>query len=365
MKVTLFRDMKDENWPSMEVYADGLAAALQRGDFPELLLRQFTVSSLRPHPWGTYFSRILVYPRRARRAQGEVNHVIDHSYGHLLHLLAPTKTVVTCHDLYPMVRRDLFPQRSPAVMFWNQAFKGTLKAARIIAGSQATRKDLLAHSNYPASRVSVVYYGVDKAFRPVPDVSLLDPVRNRLRLGPGPFLLHVGHCGARKNIEGILRALYLLTRRRGQGLRFLQVGGQFDAGQRELLQRLGLEDMVTQIRRVDFPDLVALYNLASVLVFPSYYEGFGLPVLEAMACGLPVVCANAASLPEVAGDAALMVDPDDDEGLAEALERALDDGELREALKANGLERARRFTWEECAAKTYAVYRDLYEELYG
>jgi glycosyltransferase involved in cell wall biosynthesis len=112
-------------------------------------------------------------------------------------------------------------------------------------------------------------------------------------------------------------------------------------------------------------DLPALYNLADVFVFPSFYEGFGLPPLEAMACGTPVVCSNAASLPEVVGDAALTVAPDDSDGLAAAVGRMLDDPALAEDLRRRGLERARQFTWQRCSQETLAVYQGLYQELYG
>jgi glycosyltransferase involved in cell wall biosynthesis len=184
-------------------------------------------------------------------------------------------------------------------------------------------------------------------------------VRSRYRLPEG-YVLFVGSVERRKNLRGLLQAYARLletdvacplvivgTRRRGAG----EIG--------RTLQELHLEESVIFTGYVPDADLPAIYTGADLFVFPSLYEGFGLPPLEAMACGTPVVCSNAASLPEVVGDAAIMVDPYDVEGLAEAMLRVLTDADLREHLRRKGLERARQFTWERTARETVAVYREV------
>lgn len=367
MRVTLFCDLPEEGWPSMEVYADQLAAGLAKAGLEVRLFPRVD----QPVPlagWGgivgLYLRRSLLYPWAAREAQGDINHVVDHSYGHLLHLMDPRRTIVTCHDLTPLVRRHELPQPSVGLALWDWAFRGMLKAARIITVSENTRQDLLRFSDYPSDRIAVIYEGVADRFRVVDDPVKLSMVRERYGLPGTPFLLHLGHCQERKNIKGLLQALALL-RSRGYNVTLAQVGGRFSPQQRRLIERLGLAEAVVQVPYAADDDLPALYNLADVFVFPSFYEGFGLPPLEAMACGTPVVCSNAASLPEVVGDAALTVAPDDIEGMAAAIARVLDDPALAGDLRRRGLERAQQFTWERTARETMAVYRDLHAEVHS
>ena len=365
MRVTLFRDLPEEGWPSMEVYADRLAAGLAEAG---LEVRLFPTAD-RPVPlagWGgivgLYLRRSLLYPLAARRAQGDVNHVVDHSYGHLLHFLDPRRTIVTCHDLTPLVRRHELPQPSVGLALWAWAFQGMLKAARIIANSYSTRNDILRFSNYDPASIAVIPMAVEASFAPLANQHRLAEVRRKYRLPNSSLILHVGHCQERKNIKGLLQALALLRKTdEGRKLILAQVGGRFSPQQRRLIDRLGLSEAVVQVLYAAADDLPALYNLADVFVFPSFYEGFGLPPLEAMACGTPVVCSNVASLPEVVGDAALTVAPDDTEGLAAAIARVLDDPALADDLRRRGLERARQFTWERCARETLAVYQELYD----
>ncbi len=354
--LALFRDQPAEGWPSMERYADGLQAGLEALNLG-WRLRPLVPPPPWPLPYGLLLRRLLHYPLWARRRQGDVNHVIDHSYGHLLFGLDPSRTVVTIHDVAPL----LFPGRRLGLsgLAWRWAWRGTLRAARWIADSRFTREAILAQIEYPPDRCVVVPLGVEPRFRVLPP----EQVEARLRglpLPEGPFLLHVGHLHPRKNFEGLLDALGRLVRR-GERLPLVQVGGTPSPAQRARLEALGLGDQVRFLGRVEDEVLVALYNRAALFVFPSLYEGFGLPVLEAMACGTPVVAADATSLPEVVGDAGLLVDPRDPETLAEALIRLWRDRELAAELRERGLARARAFTWEETARRTVEVYRALLE----
>ncbi len=353
--LSLFRDHPAENWPSMERYANGLENALRALAPPSLLI----TSKIPPAPWpiprGLLLRRMLSYPLWSRRHQGDLNHVLDHSYGHLLFGLDPERTVVTVHDLAPL----LFPGKRLGLsqLAWQLAWKGALRARRLIAVSAFTRQMLIEHSRVSPERIVVIPEGVEPAFRPLPEEAV-EELRRRYALPDAPLLLHVGHTQPRKNLEGLLHAL-AIVRRRDSRVVLLQIGGVPTARQRALVESLGLRNAVHFLGPVSESDLIAFYNLADVFVFPSLYEGFGFPPLEAMACGTPVVASHAASLPEVVGDAGLLVDPRDPEAMAEAIYHVLQDAELAEELRRRGLERARQFTWERTARETLAVYEAM------
>ncbi len=198
--------------------------------------------------------------------------------------------------------------------------------------------------------------GVNPRFRPA-DQGEIDAVRRKYEL-PDQFVLFVGTIEPRKNLVNLLEALAAL-KREGHGAKLVVAGrkGWLSADFDARLRSLGLESDVTFPGFVPDEDLPAVYSAATVFAFPSWYEGFGIPILEAMACGTPVVCSNTSSLPEVVGDAALMVAPDDVRALKEALGRVLSDPELRGRFTAHGIVRAAPFTWQRTAEQTAAVYR--------
>ncbi len=353
--VVLFRDHPAENWPSMERYAAGLENALRALAPPDLRI----IPAVPPPPWpiprGLLLRRMVGYPLWARKQQGTVNHVLDHSYGHLLFALDPTRTVVTVHDVAPL----LFPGKrwGMSQLAWQWAWKGAVKARRLISVSAYTRKMLVERCGLSPDRIVVIPEGVEPTFRPLPEETV-DTFRRRRGLPDGPVLLHVGNTQPRKNVEGLLRALAIL-RQWNSRIILLQVGGTPTPSQRQLIAAQGLESNIRFLGPVPDEDLVLLYNVADVFVFPSLYEGFGFPPLEAMACGTPVVASNASSLPEVVGDAGFLVDPHSPEAIAEAVRRVLEDTRLAEELHRRGLERARTFSWERTARETLAVYESL------
>ncbi|MCX6026985.1 MAG: glycosyltransferase family 1 protein [Chloroflexi bacterium] len=225
--------------------------------------------------------------------------------------------------------------------------------------SESTRDDLQRITHVPESRVHMVPYGVSPSFRPVHAPHLRRAVAERYGL-PSEFLLYVGNLEPRKNLPRLLEAYARLPGRQVvPPLVLAGTRGWKDAPLRETMERLNLG------RRVVFPgyipqeDLPAVYSMAAAFVYPSLYEGFGLPVLEAMACGTPVITSNVSSMPEVAGDAALLVSPNDVEGLTRALDRVLGEPDLRAELSRRGLARARQFTWRRAAESTLAVYRSV------
>lgn len=342
MKVTRFRDLPTEGWFSMERYADELGAALRNlgvevRDY--VLPRPLPQVKGRMGAWLNYAWRLTAYPLAARTQQGEVNHIIDHSYAHLLNALDARRTVVTCHDIAPLA----LGQTGLSRRLWQRSFDAMLHAAHIVADSDHTRAEILRHTRYPSDQVSIVPLGVAPRFQSAAQPqSLLRP----------PTLLHVGACVRRKNVEGVLHALVMLP----PDVRLIQVGGTFTKAQRELIRTLGLRERVRQLHGVSDEELHGWYRAASVFVFPSLYEGFGLPVLEAMACGTPVVCSNASSLPEVAGEAALLCNPNDPLDLADKVKALLSNAALRRRLSEAGRQRAATFTWERTARATLAVY---------
>ena len=220
------------------------------------------------------------------------------------------------------------------------------RADHILADSQATKDDLIALYGTPADKITVLLSGVDARFQPTDDPS----VRQKYALSDRPYLFSVGTVQPRKNYIRLIQALAVL-RERGYDLDLVIAGGKgwLDDPIYAAIQSLKLGDHVHLIGFADDADLPALYSAALITAVPSLYEGFGIPVLESMACGTPVVTSTVSSLPEVAGDAALMIDPTDLDALIDALDRLIDSETLRHDLTARGLARAREFTWERSA----------------
>jgi glycosyltransferase involved in cell wall biosynthesis len=273
----------------------------------------------------------------------------------------PTRTprlVVTIHDL--AFRR--FPETAPlATRRWLTRLDRALRqAAQIVVPSEATRADLVDLYPVDAGRVTVIHHGIDHhRFRPAP-LSEVKRVRRRYGID-GPYLLFVGGLEPRKNLPALLRAYASLPRGLRPALVLAGASVPWNPEGREALAaalgRLPAErrGRVILTGYLSDPDRAPLYTGAEALVLPSRYEGFGFPVLEAMACGTPVVTSNVSSLPEVAGDDAVLVDPADEASIADGLRRVLEDDRLRDRLRAAGPARAARFTWEDVARRTAAI----------
>ena len=257
-------------------------------------------------------------------------------------LRSPVPQVTVVHDLLPL----RFPHEYPRQQYYFRILvPRILKDSRlVVADSEHTRSDILEHYGVPAGKVKVIYPGYDAGafFCSEPNSSPRPP--------EDPYILYVGNLLPHKNLPRLLDAFALLRRRRPCRLIIRGEGRPAYARLlRERVESLGLRDAVTFAGYAGEDGLRQLYSDAVCLVLPSLGEGFGLPVLEAMACGTPVITASASSLPEVAGDAALMVDPYDALGLADAMYRTLTDGGLREDLRERGLRRVSAFTWRRTA----------------
>jgi glycosyltransferase involved in cell wall biosynthesis len=265
------------------------------------------------------------------------------------------RIVATIHDLnflyYP---EHLDPE---ARTYYNaQVHWAVARADALIVDSQATQRDLVALLGVPRERISVVYLAADEQFRPVPEDRLASFLAARA-LEPG-YLLFVGVWDPRKNLSGLLEALHL-WRGRGPIPQLVVAGrpGWHHGDIEKTIAALGLGASVRFVVRPSVEELVLLYNGALLLAIPSFYEGFGLPALEAMQCGTPVVASNRASLPEVVGEGGLLVDPDSPAMIAEACERISGDSALRQCLREAALRQAAYFNWRDTAARTLEVYR--------
>lgn len=282
---------------------------------------------------------------------------VFHSSAVLQSALPGAKNVITIYDVTPL----LFPQyhmmqvrRDQTRNFW---FAKT-QADIIFAISEHTRHDIITHLHVDPARVHVVYGGVDPMYQPL----AAETVRQQLApfgLTPQGYLLVVGTIEPRKNLVRLLEAYHQARQMLPHDVPpLVHVGakGWFYEDVFKTVQRLNLEEHVTFLGRVDLEALPALYNGARLFLYPSLYEGFGLPVVEAMACQTPVITSNVASLPEVGGDAALLIDPHNTPRIAEAITTLLTDPAQCELMRQRGLVHARQFSWDAAAQKTLAIY---------
>ena len=278
---------------------------------------------------------------------------------HVLPLVHPRRTVVTVHDLGYQTYPQAHTLSQNLYLRWSTRFNAR-NASRVLADSEATRQDLIRWYNVPEQKIAVVYPGRDETLAPVDDPGVLAATRARYGLA-ARYLLYVGTLHPRKNLVRLVQAFAATLEQAPKGLQLVlagQKGWLYD----EILaqvRKLGLEERVVLTGYVPDEDLPALLSGALAFVYPSLYEGFGFPVLEAMACGTPVVCSDVSSLPEVAGDAALRVDPLDVEALAGALVRVMVEEDLRAGLMTRGMEQIQRFSWQRCAQETLAILEDV------
>ena len=309
-------------------------------------------------PWVRILWEQLALPAILRRAEVDLLHAM----AFVAPLWAPCPYVVTVYDLSFLRYPEAF---RPFNRWYLSRFTpiSVRRARRVIAISESTRRDLVAWLHVPPERVDVVHCGVDPVFRPL----AANPIEQfrRERGLPDQFVLFVGTLEPRKNVERLIRAYADWRLQLGdvKAPKLVVAGakGWYTEQIFRTVETMGLTGDVLFPGHVVAEDLPLLYNAAGLFVYPSLFEGFGLPVLEAMACGAPVICSNVSSLPEVTGDAALLVSPDDVPGLAEAMRGVWEDLELRRDMVARGLARARGFTWERVARQTIRTYERALE----
>jgi glycosyltransferase involved in cell wall biosynthesis len=268
--------------------------------------------------------------------------------------------IVTIHDLW----LDRHPEYSKKVLGQRMSFFRTRQrasqAVRVITVSEHSAKDIQELYGLSKDRIAVIPNGVSGEFRPDHEVTRVSRLRLQYGLSEEPYILFMGGADPRKNHISLFRA-YALKPALRESHFLVAVGNPVHrlGSIMETARTLGISDRVVCTGMINTDDLRLLYSNAALFVFPSRYEGFGLPVLEAMACGTPVITSNTTALPEVAGDAAILINPEDPEDLAEAMVKILSDRGLRETLRNSGIERARQFTWARTAQETVKLYREI------
>jgi glycosyltransferase involved in cell wall biosynthesis len=297
-------------------------------------------------------------PAAARRSHVDLLHVPYFAPP----LFPQTPTVVTIHDVIPM-RLPAYQSSTQVRAYMQLAALAAHRATMIITVSQHARQDIINVLKVPSERVRVIYEAAGDEYQPVTDTEHLAAVRARYGLGER-YVFYLGGLDQRKNVPQLVRAFAQLYTRLGDPNLQLMIAGNPDKQKgalfpdpRPVADELGISQQIIY-RYVEEEDKPALYSGASVFVFPSLYEGFGLDPLEAMSCGAPVVCSNRTSLPEVVGDAALTVDPEDTQALVEAMHTVLSNPTLEAELRERSLNQASRFHWHTTAKETLTVYED-------
>ncbi len=277
-----------------------------------------------------------------------------HSPYYLMPCLPGAATVLTVYDVIPL-RYPHFSSARSRLLFRLTTRLALRAAKQVIAITENARGDFIREFGVTPHQITAIPLGVEASFRPAAQAEI-SVARAKHGL-PERFALYLGSNKPHKNLRGLVEAWLSLPENNAH----LVVAGAWDdryPEARQLAEARGGK-AIRWIGRVAENDLPALYSAADAFIFPSLFEGFGLPVVEAMACGTPVVCSNTTALPEVAGDAAMLVDPNDASAIAGALERVLGDEQLRAELRAKGLARAAQFTWERTAARTLEIYRQV------
>lgn len=292
------------------------------------------------------------FPRDLRRRRVEIAHV-----QYIVPPIAPCPVVTTIHDVSFRRHPEFFPLKHRLLLNWliPQAVESS---AAILTGSEATRKDLVELYDLPPERVTVTPYAVDDSFQPQDRRAAERAVRDRFGL-TGPYVLSICHMHPRKNLPRLVRAWARIALSVPHQLVLVGKQGWGNEELNAAISAAGPDREPVFTGYVADADLPVLYAAADLFVYPSLYEGFGLPPLEAMACGTPVLTSNVSSLPEVVGNAALLVDPTDERAIADGLAALLLDPNRCARLSEAGLRRARLFSWKRCARETLAAYRQV------
>jgi glycosyltransferase involved in cell wall biosynthesis len=381
IRVGIVCDLAEERWPSMDLVADMLverlgaqgrdveAVRLQPPFRPRLTAVPLARRARNAFTLDRFANRLIDYPRwlRARHDEFDLFHLADHSYSHLVHELPAERTVVTCHDLdtFRSVLEPSVEKRSSAFRrMTSRILAGFQSAARITCDSLATRDAILAAELLPAERLEVVPNGVHTDFSSAPDPEADRMVESGLcpPTAGTVELVHVGSTIPRKNIETLLR-VFAGVRRRHSGARLVRVGGALTAEQRRLARVLGVDNEIVEAPHLRRREVAAIYRRCQLVLLPSTREGFGLPVVEAMACGAVVLASNIPVLRQTGGHAAIFCEPDRVEEWADAIsvlvgerDRGAPEWHTRREV---GIEHAGHFSWDAYASRMIDIYDQI------
>jgi glycosyltransferase involved in cell wall biosynthesis len=301
----------------------------------------------------------LTCPAAARAAKVDLLHVPYFAPP----LIPRTPTIVTIQDIIPL-RLPAYRLAGKIKLYMDLIARAAHRATMVIAISQHVRQDIIDVLHIPSERIRVIHQAIGEEYQPVTNQEQIKATRERYGLGER-YIFYIGGLDQRKNVPQLVRAFAHLQAQIGDPNLQLFISGNPDKQKgplfpdpRPVAADLGMSGQIIY-RFVEEEDKPAIYSGASLFVFPSVYEGFGLPPLEAMGCGTPVVCSNRTSLPEVVGDAAITVDPDDTRAFVDAIRRVLTDEALQNDLRARSLARAKQFSWRKTAQETLAVYEEV------
>jgi glycosyltransferase involved in cell wall biosynthesis len=276
-------------------------------------------------------------------------------------LKGKVRKIVTVYDLAFLEHPETAVPSLAAYL--NKVVPEAVAAADVVAAiSHATKQALITHYHVPPAKIAIIPCGVGPQFKRITNETLLEQTRRKFELHH-PFIFSVGTLEPRKNHLGLIKAFHEAQKSHNVPAMLAIAGGKgwmYEETQRAVAE-LKLEQKVRFLGRVSESELITLYSLADIFAFPSFFEGFGIPPLEAMACGTPVITSNTSSLPEVAGDAALLVDPHNISAIAQAITEIMENEALREDLRQKGYQQVQRYTWSQAASKMLAVYQQLYE----
>jgi glycosyltransferase involved in cell wall biosynthesis len=283
-----------------------------------------------------------------------------HAPHYVLPALIPCKAVVTIHDCIHIRFPQYLPNRLGYAYARASMWIATHRSNRVLTVSEASKRDILKYFHVPERKIDVIYNGIDERFGEIPSPDEVLRVRERYQLND-PFVLYAGNIKPHKNLERLIEAFHLLRRNGHDTVKLLIIGDEISkyATLRRAVHRYKLHKHVRFFGFVPDKTLAVLYRLAGVFVFPSLYEGFGLPPLEAMASGTPVITSNVSSLPEVVGDAALLIDPYEPAAIAQAMQRVLTEPSLREDLRRRGLRRVKEFSWDRSVRRVHEIYQEV------
>jgi len=374
-------DFVEENWPSMDLIGDMLVAQLGAGTGMEFeakrirppMSRRFTLAGHASQKLAfdaeRFFNRFWDYPRFLRRYREafDVFHIVDHSYAQLILELPASRTVVTCHDVETfrcLIEPELEQRSAVFRAMVGRTLRGLQLSALVVCPSVATRDALLAHNLIPMERLRVVPLGTHPSCSAHPD-----PAADReaaLLLGESrpdvPDLLHVGSTVLRKRIDFLLQ-IFAQVKKQFPRTRLVRVGGAFTHAQESLVDRLKLRESIVVLPHLERPVLAAVYRRAAMVLLPSEREGFGLPVVEAMACGTPVIASDLPCLREIGGDYTIYASAADTNVWSESIVMMMNewrnDPQRWQNRRESVLAHASRFTWNRYARRMVQIYREV------
>ena len=273
------------------------------------------------------------------------------------------KRVVTVHDVICKRYPQYFTKKT--ILNLQVAFSIVRKKAHhVIADSETTKNDIIKFLEIPESKIKVIYLGVDDNFRIIEDEDLLHTIGKKYALTK-KFILSIGTLEPRKNVLTILRAFYKTRAKNDYKLILVGKKGWFFKEVFRLINQLKIENEVGYLGYIDDAELPLILNSASLFIYTPFFEGFGLPVLEAMKCGVPVITSNVSSIPEIIGDAGILVNPTDIDELAQKIDLVLENKELHESMKSRGIKQVQRYSWEDTASKTLQLFKFVWQSKRG